>query len=184
MNCTRCGAAFGEDVFMAGGTDRCPSCGAPVRMEVFPALWRPLAPLRDEGLPGEGEASCFHHPRKKAVVVCQRCGRFLCRLCDLEIDGTHLCSACIEASLKKGRLQALEPRRVLYGRIALALAVWPALLVWPTLLTAPAAVYVAVRYWKAPSSLVGRRKIDYLLAILVASLETTLWVLFFAWIFF
>ena len=47
---------------------------------------------------------------------------------------------------------------------------------WPfTLITAPAAIYVALRYWNAPMSLVPRTKIRFILAILFAGAELAGW---------
>ena len=67
----------------------------------------------------DGEASCFYHPAKKAVLPCESCGRFLCAVCDVEMNGQHLCPACLASGKKKGRLKQLENRRTLYDSLAL-----------------------------------------------------------------
>ena len=123
----------------------------------------------------EGEASCFYHPNKKAVLPCEACGRFLCALCDVELNGQHLCPACLASGQKKGKLSNLDNRRVLYDSLALTLALLP-LLVWPfTLITAPAALFIAIRYWRAPGSLVQRTKIRLILAMFFALAQMAGW---------
>ena len=54
---------------------------------------------------------------------------------------------------------------------------------WPvTLMTAPAAVFVAIRYWKAPGSVVRRSKIRFVLAIVIALIEIAGWgILLWVW---
>src|SRR5580765_4769226 len=81
----------------------CPYCDAPLQVEIFPAFFRPIAAgANAEALMLEGEASCFYHPQKKAVRPCDGCGRFLCALCDCELQGEHFCPACLEGGGKKG----------------------------------------------------------------------------------
>src|SRR5439155_16734384 len=155
--CSKCGRAFDETMFNQPGSLDSPHCEAPLRVEVFPALFRPAAPAQSgQVLVTEGEAGCFYHPHKKAVLPCDACGRFLCALCDIEFSGQHFCPGCLETGRKKGHLTGLDNRRTLYDSLALSLALLP-LLIWPlTLITAPAALFIAIRYWKAQGSVVRR----------------------------
>jgi len=154
----------------------CPVCGVPLQVEIFPALFRPVARGRDgEAVMIEGESSCFYHPQKKAVVPCQGCGRFLCALCDCELHGQHFCPACLEVGRQKGKIKSLENQRTLYDGIALSLAVLPILIFYFTIVTAPIALYVALRYWNAPRSIVHRTKTRYVVAIILASLQIIGW---------
>src|SRR6185369_13510263 len=106
----------------------CPSCAAPLQVEVFPAFFRKITPgTGAETILVEGEASCFYHPQKRAVLPCHGCGRFLCALCDCELHGEHYCPACLETGRKKGKIKRLENRRTLYDSIALAVALFPIL---------------------------------------------------------
>ncbi len=70
----------------------------------------------------------------------------------------------------------LERRRVLYDNVALVLATLPALLVWPSLIAAPMSLFVSIRYWRAPSSIVPRTKVRFIIAILISLLEIAGWV--------
>ncbi len=177
ITCTRCKAFLLGEVFNTPDLVPCPSCGAAVRVDVFPAFFRGPAPgLAGENVLTEGESSCFYHPQKKAVVPCEACGRFLCALCDCELNGQHLCPTCLETGKTKGKLKNLQNRRTLYDNLALALAVFPLLIFYFTIVTAPMAIYIAIRHWNTPSSIIPRTKIRYIIALALASLEIVGWV--------
>ncbi len=174
LTCGRCQRTLPADVFNTPQLTPCPACGAGVRALVFPALFQPAAVgSAGERLMADGEASCFYHAHKKAVVPCDSCGRFLCGLCDVELNGQHLCPACLQTGTQKGRLQTLESRRVLYDDIACSLAVWPLVpFFWFFIpLTAPAALFLAIRHWRTPTSMVPRSKTRFVVAIALASLQ-------------
>jgi hypothetical protein len=148
----------------------CPSCLANLTVEVFPALFRSTVRV-DAGALAEGEASCYEHPSKRAVALCSHCGRFLCGLCEVEIGESVWCPECLGTNGgSRPKLAALETHRTLYDSMALMLAAWPLLFIFTYLgiFTAPAALYVAIRYWKAPSSIVPRNKWRFVVAIVVA----------------
>lgn len=174
-----CGRELPTDVENAGEFVGCPRCLADVRVFAFPALRREnTAPLAMPTL-GAGEASCFYHPQKPAVLACAHCGRFLCALCEIEIGGEHRCPACLAAGKEKRTLATVENRRLLYDGLALALAIIP-ILVWPlTLLSAPAALFVVVRYWRQPLSILPRTRIRFVLAAVIALAQICGWALLF-----
>jgi hypothetical protein len=165
----------------------CPACGVPLLAEVFPALFRPVgAGQSAERLIVDDESSCFYHPQKKAVLPCDGCGRFLCALCDCPLHGQHYCPACLEAGRTKGKIKNLENERTLYDNIALSLVILPIALIityYFTLIMAPMAIYVAIRYWKAPGSIVRRTKVRFMLAVLIALLEIGGWSTYFVFVF-
>ncbi len=157
--CDRCRLVLPDAVFNTPEPVACPGCHAPLLARVFPAFRRPpaVAPTA-ESVGSEEDASCFYHARKKAVVPCSRCGRFLCALCDLELDGRHLCPSCVEAGRVAGGRAALADGlplrpRTLHDKIALTLATVPLFpLFWLfTLLTAPVALFLSIRYWHEPA---------------------------------
>src|SRR6266496_4722361 len=117
VTCTKCSTPLSAEFFNTGTLAACQKCGAQVQLDVFPAFFRaPEVGRTGERLLVEAESSCFYHPQKKAVVSCDACGRFLCALCDLELEGKHLCPACLETGKKKKTLQSLEDVRTLYNR--------------------------------------------------------------------
>ncbi len=182
IECPKCQQPLPDELFNRSGMVNCPSCERPVRVLAFPALFAKVAQgSAGETLFSDDEAGCFYHPQKRAVVHCQNCGRFLCALCDIELNGQHLCTACLESGKKKGKLNTLENHRILYDSIALSLTTYPLLFVYLSLICAPIALFVAIRYWKAPSSIVRKGKIRFILAIVLAILELLGWAaLFFA----
>lgn len=172
IECTRCGAPLPlADAIREYGAV-CHTCGSVTWANVFPAAFQPLSGHAAEPVVDDTEASCFYHATKRAVVHCDSCGRFLCSLCQIELGGENLCPACVEAGRRAKTLPKLENHRILYDSIALAIAVIPALFfLWPAIVGAPAALYVAFRYRKAPGSLVRKRRIQFVLAIVLALAE-------------
>jgi len=176
LDCVNCGARALLPLHAASVHTACKACGSAVRLDAFPALFRETAPGRGgEDLLVEDESSCFYHPAKRAVVSCAGCGRFLCSLCDVDMNGRHLCPRCIEAGVDKGSLERLRKDYTYYDEIALALAIIPILMFWVTLVTAPIALYIAIRYWHAPVSAVPRGKWRYVTAIVIAGVELVAW---------
>jgi hypothetical protein len=176
LPCPRCKAPLNESLVNRSDLAPCPACGTALQVEIYPALFRRFTPGRDgEAVVVETESSCFYHPQKKAVLPCEGCGRFLCALCDCELHGQHFCPACLESGKKKGRIKRLENERTLYDNIALSLAIYPLLIFYFTIITAPMSLYIALRYWNAPRSIVHRTKARLIVAILLAGLQVTGW---------
>ena len=166
--CTKCQTVLQGDVFNLPGLTPCPNCGALLQIEIFPALFRRIAPGRGaEATVEETESSCFYHPQKKAVLPCDACGRFLCALCDCELDGQHFCPACLEAGRTKGKIKSLENKRSVHDHEALILAVI-SIIPYLGLLTGSLAMFISFRYLNRPGSLVRRSKVRYIAAIIIA----------------
>lgn len=158
---------------------QCPNCGTDLAIEVFPALFTGDALGRaGEALIVDDESSCFYHQSKKAVVACEECGRFLCSLCDIEFNGRHLCSACIEKGKTRGKLDRLQTDRVRYDDIALFLSVLPVIFfmfIWVSFITATAAIFISLRYWKAPLSLIYRSRWRFIVAMVLSFIQLMGW---------
>lgn len=159
---------------LANGADLrpCLACNTPLLVRSYPALTRSAA-VGSAGarITDAGQASCFYHPQTAAHVPCEGCGRFICALCDVELQGRHLCPACIETGVRKGGLTTFETRRVLWDSIALWTAILPALVCgWVSVVTAPAAIALAVIGWRKPRSLVPRRTTARFVAAIVCAL--------------
>lgn len=179
IQCIKCNAILSGEAFNTSGLSRCPSCGVLIGVDAFPALFREKVPgSSGETLLVDGEASCFYHPRKRAVIPCSICGRFLCALCDVELGGQHLCPVCLETGKRKCELKNLENRRTLYDSIALLLAVVPMLFIWPTIVTAPMALFLTFRYWNASTSIIPRTKVRFVIALTLAGFQIIGWTWF------
>ena len=102
------------------------------------------------------QATCFFHPEKAFQACCQRCGRFVCALCDLQLGAEHVCPTCFErgrgeTGLGDGKAE-WRHRDVLYDSIAVTIG-WGWILLWPVIVAAlPAAIVLHVKYRKAPRS--------------------------------
>ncbi len=178
--CPNCKIPLPPEMYNTSSPENCPSCESPVRVTVFPALLEdPRLPAGEEPGPQDSEPGCFFHPKKKAVVPCALCGRFLCSLCDVEFGGQHVCPLCLSAGKKKQKIRSLETHRVLYDDIALALAIIPIIFIWATLISAPMSLYVAIRHWKSPLSIIPRTKLRFVLAILISGIQVTGWLFLF-----
>jgi hypothetical protein len=121
------------------------------------------------------EASCFYHPNKQAMRVCDGCGRLICALCSIELGTEHLCPNCLASGKKKGKITTLEDTRMRYDSIALSLAALGLLIYALSIFLAPAAIYISIRHWNSPGSILGSSKFRFVLAILLALATLLFW---------
>jgi hypothetical protein len=174
--CPECGFEL-KPAFLESPEYRpCNVCGFETSVLPWPACFAPATVIVPADLHrGEDDASCFYHESKKALDSCSQCGRFLCALCSAQIGEDILCPTC----LVSGRL---EPGRKLYDSLALLVAVLPALTVSFSLIGGPVASYLALRYWKRPTSLVRRYQWRKWLALALGLAETGGWVWLFTYL--
>src|SRR3954447_23540425 len=85
LRCPKCATPFEPEPALAGGAMECSRCLSNLAFALFPAFYAPPAAVSTASgeRAGEGEAVCFFHPEKRAECACDRCGRFICALCDL-----------------------------------------------------------------------------------------------------
>ena len=158
-----------------GSVITCPACASAIEISAFPAFFRGLQGIStDELALSEGLASCFYHATKRAAACCNHCGKFLCALCTLESSSQTWCPECLARGSNEKRIPGLERRRTLWDTIALGCAVIPSIFAfffyfW--IFTAPATIFLSIKYWKRPSSIVPRTKIRFVLAIAIALLQ-------------
>jgi uncharacterized integral membrane protein len=162
MSCARCRREFPASPEELATLTACEGCANPVRVTLFPALGKTRA---DSALPEtivtEGESACFYHPEKRAVTPCDGCGRFLCALCDLDVNGQHLCPTCLESGTKKRRIETLERSRTRWDLIVGNLLLLCVLFFFAAPLIALVTLVIIVWFWQAPQSLVvnSRRRL-------------------------
>lgn len=182
----RCGHCEGElpsAAFNTGEWISCPVCGVQTQAWAFSALLRPSdAPASADRILDSVESGCFNHPDRRAETVCEACGRFLCRLCDIEFAGRHLCSSCIEAGRRKGKVRYLQNERQRHDMAAVSLAVLPMLMVFPSLVTAPVALIYSLWGWRQPRSLVYPARSGFVVAIILSLLQIAAWTFFFLFV--
>lgn len=89
----------------ASGYTRCPNCGWKGEAYLFtPAAVQAVA--AELALPDD--ATCIHHPRKKAVAVCAGTGDYICSLCAVELKGQTYSAQYLEAGGKETVGKAFE----------------------------------------------------------------------------
>lgn len=174
--CPKCKTVFSVEPGTTDLASTCPTCASELEAHFFPAFFQPVeAGMAASALVDQADASCFYHPQKQAVHVCDGCGRLVCALCSIDLGAEHLCPSCVSSGKKKGKLLALENSRVRYDTIALALAVVGLFSCYLSLLLAPASIYVALRYWKSPRGLTGASPIRLILALVIALTALLAW---------
>jgi hypothetical protein len=147
-----CPSCTGEFVPVDTEWRSCPHCEKRLQIRVWPIVRQnnSAAPALAD------QATCFFHPDKAFQACCQRCGRFVCALCDLQLGAEHVCPVCFErgradSGAESGKAE-WRYRDVLYDSIALTVG-WGWILFWPVVVVAiPTVIVLHVKYRKAPRS--------------------------------
>lgn len=134
------------------GWQNCPFCRERLQIRVWPVVKRSSSAATAMA----EQSTCFFHPDKAFHACCQRCGRFVCALCDLKLGAEHVCPTCFERGRAETTLDGGKAgwrrRDVLYDSIALVIG-WAWIIVWPLIVAAlPAVIVLHVKYRKAPRS--------------------------------
>ena len=150
-SCPGCNAPLSPQLFDADDSVYCEKCNTRQRQLAFPVLWQPPQSLEPaEKIVSDEEARCAFHEDNRAAVPCSQCGRYLCSICTLILEGSTYCPACIESIMASNRQNSEtspyknEQRR--YDLIIFYLALLPILTIWLPLITAPIAFFLGL-YW-------------------------------------
>ena len=146
VTCPHCSAEIPAD----SRWQNCPYCLKWLQIRVWPIVRQST----HAGSALSDQATCFFHPDKAFQACCQRCGRFVCALCDLQLGAEHVCPTCFERGRGESGAEAGKAewryRDVLYDSIALTVG-WAWILFWPTIVAAiPAVIFLHAKYRKAP----------------------------------
>jgi len=174
LYCGNCGTLVRVPLAAAEAATTCPSCRAAIEARVFPAAFHSPIGRLAEPVVADGEAGCFYHPDKRAEVHCESCGRFLCALCDVELESKHVCPLCIEVGITQGTMPHLRNSIIPYDSLALALAVVPPVTligIYFLIFTAPTALIIAIYGWNKPTGMLTWRRGRLVLAMLIAVAE-------------
>jgi hypothetical protein len=71
----------------------------------------------------DGANTCANHARNAAVTSCQRCGLFICSLCDMNVGAGSYCPSCFDRIRAEGTLKAAPRKYRDYASIARLTAV-------------------------------------------------------------
>lgn len=173
IGCPNCGAFFPLAPAELQALTQCPTCRRPTEIVLFPAYDRPVSTgAAAEKVIMDGEAACFYHPDHRALVPCDACGRFICALCDLDVNGRHFCPQCLEKAMTKNTVQSLERNRTRWDYIIFVLLLVPLIFCYIFVpATALAALVVIGWKWKAPPSLVNNTRVRFIVYTIVAVVE-------------
>lgn len=120
--CPRCRKPLDVDT-LADGTVLCPHCGRDFEARVFHPPKRNARVLQLAQMGPEAAGACANHPRNAAVTSCERCGIFICALCELNVDGTKYCPACFDRLAQEGAIASAQVRFRDYGGLAMVASV-------------------------------------------------------------
>ena len=90
----------------------------------------------------------------------------------METDELIWCPTCLVSGISKRKVNVLETQRTLYDSVALGLAALPLLIFYIAFFTGPVALFLSIRFWRRPTSLIPRTKWRLVVAMLLGILET------------
>jgi hypothetical protein len=145
--CPRCFRALPE-AWINDGEIVCPECGGDFEATLFQPVEQKAEAVRIVDEAPEGANVCANHARNAAVTSCQRCGLFICSLCDMNVGSGSFCPSCFSRLQKEGSLQAAATSYFDYTSIARS-AIILGVVIWPMMiLTGALALYYAARGMK------------------------------------
>jgi len=155
------------------GMRLCAACGGGFEAVRFAAP-RPVEAGRSLAEGAGNETACASHPGNAAASNCERCGVFMCALCEIEADEMKLCPACFDRLSAEGALPSARTSFRDYGRQASMLALLGVPMMFFGAIIGPAAAFYGVRslrQLKAMGETGGRARA--ILAILAGIGEAT-----------
>ena len=116
--CPRCGVALTAD-WIRTDAITCPYCSRGFEATAFTPPQRTQAVTAEVVTVGpDGANACANHTRNAATASCQRCGLFICALCDMNVGTGSYCPSCFERVRTEGTLQAAARRYRDYAMMA------------------------------------------------------------------
>ena len=123
----------------------------------------------------EGESSCFYHPQKKAVCPARDAAAFYARCAIANYTASITVPRAWRRAAARAKSRTSKTSACATTASRSSLAVLPMLVFYFTIITAPDSLFVALRYWNAPLSIVRRTRIRYVLALILATLQFVGW---------
>lgn len=174
--CPHCDQALRGIDLTPEGMGTCPSCGRKSVVVIFPALTtgnNTSPPALPDDPPAEGESACFYNPKRRATKECSHCGVLISDAWAAHWGSDTVCLKCLEHLREKGQDARFQGSRTLWDNIALTLSLVPFTVVlwWAIVFTAPAALFLGIRHWNSPRSMVPRGRWRLVVAILLALIQ-------------
>ncbi|MGA1844249.1 MAG: hypothetical protein ACMUIS_06770 [bacterium] len=181
ITCPRCSSPLSPQIFAAPSDASCPHCGLVMTGRLYPRFFKTKDMQETAAdVTAGSESSCYYHPEKLAVSLCSECGRFLCSLCELDIQNRIVCPTCLEKLDQEKRVSTFTNEVTFRDAIALNVAVvltffWPIYFV-----TAPFTLFYIWRHFKEPKQyIIPRKRWRFYLAGLIAGAQLAVWAILF-----
>ncbi|MFH0925298.1 MAG: hypothetical protein V1872_06650 [bacterium] len=178
ITCPKCSSFLLGKVFTSLSDSTCPTCGLVMTVKIFPRVFKPNNDTPNiNKIITDKESSCYYHVDKVAVSHCLECGRFLCSLCKIEIEGRTVCPLCLELLDSKKEIKSFTTKVTNWDSITLSTSILP-LLVWPlTMITAPITLIFICKHFNCVHEyVIPRRRWRFYLAGLFAILQVGGWI--------
>jgi len=92
------------------GQISCPFCNRLFEATAFHPVQRKLQVVETAHSGPEAVNPCANHPLNTAVTTCQRCGIFICSLCDMNVGSGSHCPTCFDRLRTEGGLRGATTR--------------------------------------------------------------------------
>jgi ribosomal protein L37AE/L43A len=121
--CPRCGVALTSD-WIRSGVITCPFCNRAFDATAFsPPPRKQVVTTEVVTVGPEGANACANHARNAATASCQRCGLFICGLCDMNVGSGSYCPSCFERVRSEGTLHTAARRYRDFATMARSFAI-------------------------------------------------------------
>jgi hypothetical protein len=128
--CPRCAVTLPEGALQTG-VIACPTCRKTFEGTAFTPVDKRIR-ITELAVSGpEGANACANHARNAAVTSCERCGLFICALCEMNIGEGSFCPSCFERARTEGTMQSVLTRRRDFPTMARATMVLGFLMLFP-----------------------------------------------------
>jgi uncharacterized paraquat-inducible protein A len=167
-HCPRCNVPLTSD-WIRSGIVTCPYCSRAFEATAFHPPERKQQLVEMAAVTPDGTVNaCANHAGNAATASCQRCGLFICALCDMNVGSGSYCPSCFDRVRSEGKLPAARRYRD-YASMARTTAIF-GLLFWSIGL-GPVTIYYAVK-GRRQRRADGQRVIGVTITMLVGVLET------------
>jgi hypothetical protein len=168
--CPRCSAPLVADSVQAG-RNYCTACSDEFEATTFRPPERRVRPTAEVITSGpEGAAACANHVRNAAVTSCQRCGLFICSLCDMNLGEGSFCPSCFERVRTEGALRTAITRYHDYAGMARLSILGGLLCFYLSPFLAPLGIFLGVKAIRQRRE-EGRTTAGVIILIIFAALE-------------
>lgn len=116
-HCPHCAMPLGAEERRTG-IITCPYCTKTFEATAFNPRPRQHRAVELAGIGPEENAVCANHARNAAVTTCDRCGLFICSLCELNVGTGAYCPSCFERLRTDGTLTGTATRYRNYAAMA------------------------------------------------------------------